>query len=306
MTVSHKSSLKIEPCHPRLNLTDCTCYSNEQLNKIADALRYHGHHVQPSSDRKQLWRNIDKVMRSEYGSKFDWAWLSTAPVKPIADHEMLKKTFRPKAPDNWTLHVETPNSTKGGKYVWLSNFDIDAVLAQYEDLEHLQDFKFYKSASIDFEDTHDPVSKINIWQLQKKGINRVGIVFNLDKHNEPGSHWISMFINIPQKLICFFDSYGRLPESQFQDFMAKICIQALLGFDGKSLDPSKGFDMIPLYNATRFQRSGSECGVYSIYAIVTLLQGLGSAIDFENMCRNIRDDETMNSFRKRLFIDRGK
>ena len=24
---------------------------------------------------------------------------------------------------------------------------------------------------------------------------KIGIIFNLDKHNKPGSHWVAMFIN---------------------------------------------------------------------------------------------------------------
>ena len=31
-----------------------------------------------------------------------------------------------------------------------------------------------------------------------KKINKIGIIFNLDKHDESGSHWVSMFINIKE------------------------------------------------------------------------------------------------------------
>ena len=41
-----------------------------------------------------------------------------------------------------------------------------------------------------------------------KSLNKIGIIFNTDPHNKSGSHWISLFIDVKKKIICFFDSVG--------------------------------------------------------------------------------------------------
>ncbi len=293
---------QVEPCHPSRTVTSCTCFSHDQLTKIAQHLKKSGYPIDSQGSQKQLWKRIHSIMKDKCRS--DWCWPSHPLIKNIADREMTRKTFRPRAPDDWVLHDDAPENDKG-RFVWLSNFDIDAVLAQYEETDEFKDFKLFKSVPIDFEAIKDPLSRVNIFQLQKDGINRFGVVFNLDKHNMPGSHWVSIYVSILDQTICFFDSYAKIPEPEIQDFMAKICIQALLGFDGKSIDRSRAFEMTPLFNVTRHQYLGSECGSYSLYMIIRMLNG-GSAQDFFEICKNKIDDMTMNSFRKRLFIDGGK
>ena len=88
--------------------------------------------------------------------------------------------------------------------------------------------------------------------------------------------------------------------------MAKICIQALLGYDGVSCDPNKGFEMTPMYNSTRFQYGNSNCGLYSLYMIISMLQTNGTCQTFNEICKNTVDDDTVNTLRKRLYIDGGK
>lgn len=295
------TTIKVEPCHPSRDFSDCTCYTLQQLTKMAKHLNKQGHDIPITDNKKDIWKGIKNVLTD---CQFDWCFLSHPKLKPIIDKEDLHFTFRPKAPDDWTLHVD--KGSKSGRYVWLSNFDIDAVLQQYETLEHFKDYKFYKSVPIDFEKINDPLSKVNVHRLLQKGINRFSVVFNLDEHNMPGSHWVALHCDLKQRAICFFDSYGKVPEPEIQDFMAKICVQAATGFDGKKCEKSRSFQMIPLFNATRHQRSSSECGAYGLYTIIQMLRLGGSPEAFQKICKEIRTDEEINSFRKRLFIDRGR
>ena len=39
----------------------------------------------------------------------------------------------------------------------------------------------------------------------------MGIVFNLDPHDKPGSHWVSMYVDLNNGGIYYFDSYGYKP-----------------------------------------------------------------------------------------------
>ena len=221
---------------------------------------------------------------------------------PAAEAE---HAFRPEAPGDWVLHVPK-RDPKQSKYAWLSNFDIDAVMAQYEDLRTLRDFKFYRAVSIDFEATRDPLSRANLYGLLAAGIEHFAVVFNTDPHDKPGSHWVCLYCNMKTGIICFYDSYGRLPEPEFQDFMAKMVAQGLLGFDGETADASRAIELSPLYNDRRHQYMGAECGMYSLDTIISMLLSKGrSRSDFEYLCAHPHSDEQVNSFRKNLYIDGG-
>lgn len=297
--------VNIEPCNPSRKISECSCYMLEELQAIAAHLRMKGFSVQDSVDKKQLWININAIMQSE-GCLKDWCWLKSKLLRDMPNKLKSRDIFRPEAPADWVLHVPKKHS-KQSKYTWLSNFDIDDVMAQYEDHRSLRNFKFFRCASIDFEKTKDPLSRVNIYKLLEAGITQIGVVFNLDKHNEPGSHWVSLYCNLDTRIICFFDSYGRIPEPEIKDFIAKVVVQGLLGYDGRTCDPSRSFELTPIYNNVRHQRSGSECGLYSLFMIISmLLSKQRTQNDFEHICKNPFDDETMNSFRRRLFIDGGR
>ena len=100
--------VKMEPCHPTKSQFDCTCYSKEQLLSIARQLRKEGHLIDLSATRNDLWKQISEYMKSKHDCKFDWCWLSTPEVKRIIDKDLHHMTFRPRAPNNWSLHVSKP------------------------------------------------------------------------------------------------------------------------------------------------------------------------------------------------------
>ena len=295
----------LEPCHPRIVKPGCTCYSLQQLKLIAQALTDAGHSVPSSTQTKQdLWKRIDEVMRAYYNTEFDWAWRNTPPVKKLRNHELMHETFRPTAPEEWTLHVQGGKS-KQGKFVWLSNFDIDAVLKQYTSLAEFDDFKFFNCAPIDFEAIKDPLSSVNPVLFKRKGINRIAAVINMDKHDQPGSHWACMVANFKTGVVAYFDSYSSYPEPEIENFMAKLVVQAMCGYDGKSFNSKEAFFLMPLYNVTRFQRGGSECGVFSLYTVISFLLSDGTVEDFAGICSIPIDDDSMNDFRRALFVDSG-
>jgi hypothetical protein len=295
----------LEPCHPRIVKPGCTCYSFEQLKLIAKALSDAGHTVRQAKQTKQeLWRSIDGIMRDNYETEFDWAWRNTVPVKKLQNHELMHLTFRPSAPEEWTLHVKGGKS-KQGKFVWLSNFDIDAVLKQYTSLAEFEDFKFFNSAPIDFEKIGDPLSRVNPVLFRRKNINRFAAVINLDTHDQSGSHWCCVVGNFKTGVIAFFDSYASYPEHEIQEFMAKMVTQAITGFDGAKINPEEAFVLTPLYNVTRFQMKSSECGVFSLYTVISFILSDGTREAFSSICGVPIDDDSMNDFRRALFVDSG-
>jgi hypothetical protein len=274
-------------CHPMKENSGFTCYTLEQLKKIARILNKRGKNIKISSNKKELWNQINKEMKKECSQ--EWCWIKTGILSNINDDNLREKTFKPTHPDEWLQNQRA----------WLSNFDIDSVMEQYEDV--YKDFVFLGPVPIDFEDIYTELSNQNLHNLIKNGKRRIGIVFNLDPHWKGGSHWVCMFISIDKDnkgIIAFYDSYGVEPSEEIQDLMSKFISQ------GISKEPQVFLE--PIYNPIQHQHLNSECGMYCINLIINMLKTEGTREDFIQQCNDTIDDDTMNSFRKNFFIDNGR
>ena len=47
----------------------------------------------------------------------------------------------------------------------------------------------------------------------------VGVVFNLDRHDQSGSHWVGLFVNIPKRVISYYDSTASPPPQYIKFFI---------------------------------------------------------------------------------------
>ena len=153
-----------------------------------------------------------------------------------------------------------------------------------------------------------------VWELSKVSvkivfvsvideISLIGIVFNLDPHYKSGSHWVGLFLNVSNTekgIVAFYDSYGMEPTKEVINLMSKFIIQ------GYESDIDENIDIEPLYNPIQHQHENSECGVYSINFIVSMLKNNGNKENFAEICKNIIRDKDMNKFRDFYFRDDGK
>jgi hypothetical protein len=55
-----------------------------------------------------------------------------------------------------------------------------------------------------------------------EGKNKVGIIFNLDEHWKPGSHWVAMYGDLKKGEAYYFDSYGISPEPRVRKLMRRV------------------------------------------------------------------------------------
>jgi hypothetical protein len=200
--------------------------------------------------------------------------------------EIKEKHYSPDAPEKW---LENPIE-------WLSTLDIDAKLEQYE--KKYPEFKYFGATPIDFDLKSDTGScqvnslcNINLGTLlnQKTPKKYIGVVFNFDKHYEPGSHWIALFVNIPKAEINYWDSYAVSPPTEVESLMNKIATQG-----SKLPKPIKFKKNI---NKIRHQYKGSECGVYSCNFIIEQLEGKS----FDQVVNTVIPDDKMNERRKEFF-----
>ena len=87
-------------------------------------------------------------------------------------------------------------------------------------------------------------------------------MLNLDKHDGKGNHWVAIFIDIKKKFIFFFESTGQKIPKEVTDFNKRIIEQcAKLKIELKELNNLN----------IRHQYGSSECGMYVLYFIISLL-----------------------------------
>ena len=140
---------------------------------------------------KGIWKELKNKMKDVCHNEA--CLLKSEFIKNDIPEYHWNKLFAPKKPKSWK---NKPNE-------WLSNFDIRDVIKQWE--KKYNDFYFIGPTPINY-DTHvegscveDELCKFNLKKIINKGINKVGVIFNLDKHNESGSHWVTVFLDIIKK-----------------------------------------------------------------------------------------------------------
>jgi hypothetical protein len=270
-------------CSPKNKKNKYSCFSKESLIKIIKQWNITNPKnkikLNKSDSIPKLWIKIDNKLNDKcYG---EWCWIQQEFVKNINDKE-IKDTFRPKTPKSWYKN----------KNEWLSTVDIENAVKQYEKTH--RDFKFIGAVPIDFDYEYsmgkciiDELCKINLHENINSNKNKIGIVFNLDKHDESGSHWIAMYIDLYKNEIYFFDSYGEEPPKEVNTLANRLVEQ------GKKI----GRNMKYKINETRHQYKNSECGVYCINFIISLLEGNS----FEEITQNKVKDDVINLKRDYFF-----
>jgi len=227
-----------------------------------------------------IWEKIMEKLKKK--CKNEWCLLNMHFIKKTKDEEILNHTFLPEKLSEWYI-----NSRQ-----WLTTLDIEAVLNQYEN--KIDDFLFIGPVPLDFDKTYGPglcivdeLCKLKLKDLIKEKIFKLGVVFNLDPHDKPGSHWVALYADLNKNEIYYFDSYGLEPPNEIENLMNRMKEQ------GKEL--SKNIDLY--YNDIRHQFKNSECGVYCIHFIIQFLEGKS----FKKIIENVIFDDEMNKNRDIYF-----
>jgi hypothetical protein len=301
-----------ERCAPTKNYNEGSCFTYEQLYKMAEA--YNKNINNPDININKSMINLDNPSKRDlvYAltdrlknvCKDQLCWLTTEIVKNISDdnikEDIMKNTFRPKGPG------------LQGNFKWLNTTNINNIMEQYE--KKYPDFKFFGAVPIDFDELPQlGIKDMNFDELINDNITRIGFVFNLDRHNQSGSHWVALFCNLCKTQIYFFDSYGTRPKKEIRVLIDRIAKWCYENIKKKKLDVSDNDTDVSYmtkdkknkyeklmgidYNRSRHQYGNSECGVYSVNFILRLLKGES----FENVSKNITTDDKVNACREEYF-----
>lgn len=259
-----------------------TCYTTELLLELKNKWNSRHNDVKiETNNPKEIWDFLNKNLKNVCDE--EKCWLKQGFVDEQTQNKIKSLAFPPETPLEWR---KDPNT-------WLTSVDITEVMSQYE--KKYKCFKFIGPSPIDFD------KKLNnekcVWEelcdfsLKKylyNKINKIGIIFNLDRHNEPGSHWVSLFINLKKGIIFYFDSTGDTAPPEVKVLAERIIKQ------GADNDINLEFHQ----NKKRHQKENTECGMYSLFFIISMLKDARSVEFFK---RSEIPDKKMEQFRKIYF-----
>ncbi len=202
----------------------------------------------PDNYHKYLIDEMENRLSNVCKSGDHKCWLTQSFIKNLSSEiqEILNNyTFRPDGPKK--------------QNEWLNNTHIYDVLVSYKTT--YPNFIPYPPVPINFQN-FDDYEINNIFNDMPKNA-QIGLVINLDKRGNPGTHWVSFYTNTKTSQIYYFDSTGDKYGSEIEKFINKF----------KSYYTSIGLKPIVKYNTVQHQFGDSECGVYSLNFILRLLRG---------------------------------
>jgi hypothetical protein len=251
--------------------------------------------IKPVCDDKQYWCWTGAIARFANDTK-------TKEIIKMIEKEEL----RPEMPVEWYAN---------GKE-WLSNYDIEDVMMQYDKGRQYK-YAFLGVYPIDFSEEdkfgrclYSQICSLDVKRYINKKIKYLGLITNLDKHNQNGSHWTSTFIIIDPRNKCYgahyYDSNAIGIPAYVKKFILNLKKRLLVIY------PNRNFKIT--FNTTRHQRKNTECGMFSMTHQIRWLNSLlkykklnlPDPYRDENFLQCITNDkkitdDNMNASRKYLY-----
>lgn len=287
-------------CSPDISssIAKNTCFSLSQLKILVK--QYNKHFpdkikLNSKSSSNTILSTLNSKLKPLIGDNNQHLWPDyLLSLSPNYELEHISETaLVPKKPESWK---KNPNT-------WLTNFDIDAILDKYDNATKYQ-YKYLGTKPIDFAEINqnqcsfDQNCRINIKDIISENKKFMGLILNLDRHNESGSHWVSLFFCIDPTLksygIYYYDSYsGKMP---------KIVCQYITDIQKQLY---KIYKKKPDFytNNVRHQYGNSECGMFSICYQIRWLNYLkkNKNATFKDIIHVKINDKIMTDIRNILF-----
>lgn len=212
------------------SLLDKSCLNDEIVNKIVDEYNSSANLESEIDETKSLSEKI-KEIKAKLTDKTcpdEWCLSShTTSLSPKLRTE-IKERYRPELPRDW---ISQPRK-------WLNTLDIEASMKQYS--KAYPQFNFLAVSPIDFDSkvaiyhgsskkecVDENLCKLDVLEeLTQNPVSiYIGSIFNLDKHNESGSHWTAMFASLLLGESYYYDSVANYFPEEVQNLMERITLQ---------------------------------------------------------------------------------
>lgn len=269
-----------------------SCLKPEEVHKVvAEHNRAAPAHRRISTN--QGFKALVRELRAKLPEECQGTEHCLAKDPKMAKH--VRASFRPIKPDEWESNDRE----------WLSTDDIAMVMKQYEGAH--TDFEFVGVFPINFAESYgracvspricDVPALMD--RLVYAGKTQFGIVFNLDRHDQGGSHWVAMYGSMdPGRRaygIYYYDSVAVPPKKEFRNFMTQL--QAHVH---KHIRPQSERHFCKQFNKHRRQYKNTECGVFCMVFLINSIER-GSHAHFRSVCIDIETDDTTHRHRSILY-----
>jgi hypothetical protein len=282
-TIKNKqfNKLNCSPLSPNKNTNTNTCYNEEMIDELVDnwnKKHTNNNKINKNSDMNTKYNQLSNKLSDKCVNERCWA-------KTLIKKDVNKylEVFAPYSPTSW---LKNPTE-------WLSSIEIQKTLKQYEKCD--KTFKFIGPTPIDFDTVIGNVCvtpllcKFTLSTYIKNGIKKIAIIFNTDKHDESGSHWIALYINITNQIIFFFDSAGNPCPTPIEKLVKRIITQ------GKQMNIQLKFDQnYPMVH----QAGHTECGMYCLFFIINMVK---DTLPIHYFKKKRIPDEYMIKYRSIIF-----
>jgi len=191
-----------------------------------------------------------------------WCW--TGALKKLTNDVNTREII--KVIENTEMRPEMPIKWTKNPIEWLDNYDIEDVMIQYNNDKKYK-YAFLGVFPIDFTEEdkfgrclYSTICTIDIKKYINKKIKYIGLITNLDKHDQGGSHWTSTFIIIDPKNKCYGAHYYDSNAVNIPSYIKKFIntVKSKLS----EIYPKTKFNVT--FNTKRHQMKNTECGMFSL------------------------------------------
>ena len=180
-------------------------------NKIDTTLNY-----------QEKLKLLETYLKDSSPCSEEWCLLETELLKPLK--KKFENFFRPVVPKKWLDNKRT----------WLNTLDIEAEMRLYS--LAFPEFEFLSVSPIDFDlrirrginseqCVDENLCNLNIRKQFTSGKKYIAAVFNLDKHNQSGSHWTAFFVSLKLGESYYYDSVANFMPKEVVELINRITIQ---------------------------------------------------------------------------------
>ena len=263
-----------------------TCFNKSSLLKIAKAynITYPHKKIKLTTNKDALLKSLKERFNNICGPNDEQCWLSQNNPEFVKIKYLEKTHFRPSKPCTWN---NNPNT-------WLNSNDIQHVMIQYQEAH--KDFNFIGVFPIDFSSKtplgnciSQEMCQLNIKKMYQNR-KQLGFIFNLDRHDQSGSHWVALFISLNPNNTNFGAYYYDSATSAFPHQIKNFMLYVKKIIDSLPNVPRK-FEF--KRNSKKHQFKNTECGMFSMYFLVQCL----SNAKIQTIYDTTIDDNSVSKFR---------
>lgn len=259
-----------------------TCLDKDTLKDVAKK-------VMKGDSKKQIsdhnLEDVYELMKEKLQKDHDCKTEACLLKKDLISSKKKEKFYR----------NELPKDVVEDKTAWLSNFDIDGVMKQFE--ASYPEFEYYEATPIDFDkcSVNGDLCKLTLAELNEREKSKVGIIFNTDDSSGKGKHWIALYVDMKglnsngKPGLYYIDSFASKMPTQIDELVKK--------FTEESIDVL-GNTMTLAHNSKSFQKNNYACGYYCMHFIEHMLQE-NSFSDYKALPPT---DKMMEEYSQKCFI----